>query len=484
MKQGAAARSFEERASGALRNLPLRQALEIATDRFMAQRASAVRDLPDAEALRQRARAIKEEVLTRLDDYLFQLADSVRKRGGVVHWARDGSEAREIIIGLARERGIRSIVKSKSMVTEEIELNEALEAAGIRPVETDLGEWIIQLAGERPSHIIAPAIHKSRREVAELFSRRVGRPLAPDIELLTATAREQLRQEFLQADMGISGVNFAIAETGTLVLVTNEGNGRMVTGVPPVHLAIMGIEKIIPTLDDLMVFLKILARSATGQKASSYVSLITGVGGDGGPGRLRELHLVILDNGRSRALSGPLREALYCIRCGACLNVCPVYRQVGGHAYGATYPGPIGIVLTSMLRGPGGSQELAAASSLCGACQQACPLRIDIPHMLLELRREALTDKQVSGGERAAYWLMAAILRHYALYRLVARVGRVLQRPFVKGDRIDRLPFPLSRWTTTRDFPPLSPRTFRDRWQTLSGNGVLRGASDARNQSG
>jgi len=472
VKQGAPPLGFEQRASGALKNLPLRQALEVATERFIAQRASAFRDLPDAEALRKRARAIKEEVLTRLDDYLLRLADSVRQRGGVVHWAKDGSEAREIILDLARARGVKSVVKSKSMVTEEIELNEALEAAGIRPVETDLGEWIIQLAGEKPSHIIAPAIHKSRHEVAELFSRKVGRPLAPDIELLTATAREQLRQEFLQADMGISGVNFAVAETGTLVLVTNEGNGRMVTSVPPVHLAIMGIEKVIPTLEDLMVFLKILARSATGQKASSYVSLITGVRPDGESDRPRELHLVILDNGRSRYLSGPFREALYCIRCGACLNVCPVYRQVGGHAYGATYPGPIGIIVTSMLQGPGGSKELASASSLCGACQEACPLDIDIPHMLLELRREAVADRQASGGERAAFRLMAAILRHDGLYRLAGRVGRLLQRPFVRGKRIDRLPFPLSRWTAVRDFPPLSARTFRDRWRTLGRNGA------------
>jgi L-lactate dehydrogenase complex protein LldF len=470
VRQGATPPGFEQRASAALRDAPLRQALEVATERFIAQRASAFRDLPDADALRTRARAIKDEVLARLDDYLLQLADSVRKRGGVVHWAKDGAEAKGIVLDLARARGVKRVVKSKSMVTEEIELNEALEAAGIRPVETDLGEWIIQLARERPSHIIAPAIHKSRREVAELFSRKVGKPLAPDIELLTATARDQLRQEFLQADMGISGVNFAVAETGTLVLVTNEGNGRMVTGVPPYHLAIMGIEKVIPTLEDLVVFLKILARSATGQKASSYVSLITGVGRAGDSDRPRELHLVILDNGRSRYLGGPFREALYCIRCGACLNVCPVYRQVGGHAYGATYSGPIGIIVTSMLEGPGGSRELASASSLCGACQQACPLDIDIPHMLLELRREAVADRQPSIGERAAFLLMAAILRHDGLYRLAARAGRIVQRLFIKGARIERLPFPFSRWTASRDFPPLSARTFQDRWRRLNGN--------------
>ncbi len=471
MNRVALDRSFEERASGALKDLALRQALDIATERFMAQRTIAFKNLPGAEDLRKRARAIKEDVLTHLDDYLGQLADSVRKRRGVVHWAKDGAEAKEIILALAKDRGVKHVVKSKSMVTEEIELNEALEAAGIRPVETDLGEWIIQLAHEKPSHIIAPAIHKTRRQVADLFSERLNRPLPADIEVLTATAREQLRQEFLRADMGISGVNFAIAETGTLALVTNEGNGRMVTSVPRVHLAIMGMEKVIPTLDDLMVFLKILARSATGQKTSTYVSLITGSRREGELDGPKELHLLILDNGRSRYLNGPFREALYCIRCGACLNVCPVYRQVGGHAYGSTYPGPIGILLTSMLQGPGGSRELASASSLCGACEQVCPLNINIPHMLLELRREAVGDRKVSRSERAAFHLMATVLQHPRLYRLATKVGRLLQRPFLRGERIDRLPFLLSRWTAYRDFPPLSPKTFRERWRTLERNG-------------
>ena len=472
MSQAALDRSFEERASGALKDLPLRQALGMATERFMAQRTNAFHNLPGAEELRQRARAIKEDVLTHLDDYLGQLADSVRKRGGVVHWAKDRAEAKEIVLALAKERGVKHVVKSKSMVTEEIELNEALEGAGIRPVETDLGEWIIQLAHEKPSHIIAPAIHKTRHQVAELFSVKLNKPLPPDIEVLTATAREQLREEFLRADMGISGVNFAIAETGTLVLVTNEGNGRMVTSLPPLHLAIMGLEKVIPTLDDLTVFLKILARSATGQKASTYVSLITGVRREGELDGPKELHLLILDNGRSRFLSGPYREALYCIRCGACLNVCPVYRQVGGHAYGSTYPAPIGIILTSMLQGPGGSKELAAASSLCGACEEACPLEINIPHMLLELRREAVGERRASVSERAAFGVMAAILSRPRLYRLAGVVGRLLQRPFVTSGRIGRLPFPLSRWTLNRDFPPLSPKPFSARWHGLNRNGA------------
>jgi L-lactate dehydrogenase complex protein LldF len=458
-------RTFERRASGALKDAALRHALEVATDRFMLNRQGAFRDLPGVERLRQRARAIKDEVLVRLDGYLEELAEAVRRRGGVVHWAGDGHEAREIILGVAKSRGVRRVVKSKSMVTEEIELNEALEREGIRPVETDLGEWIVQLAGERPSHIIAPAIHKSRHQVAELFSRQVGAPLPADIEVLTAVARQQLRQEFLRADMGISGVNFAVAETGTLVLVTNEGNGRLVTSLPPIHLAIMGMEKVVPGMDDLMVFLRLLARSATGQKASTYVSFINGVRAAGELDGPRELHLVILDNGRSRFLRGPFREALFCIRCGACLNVCPVYRQVGGHAYGSTYSGPIGILLTSMLEGPAASRDLEAASSLCGACQEACPLDIDIPHMLLELRREAVNARRSSMGERAAFRVLAAILLSQRLYRLAARAGRALQRPFLKAGRISRLPSPLSRWTATRDFPPLSAKTFGERWR-------------------
>jgi L-lactate dehydrogenase complex protein LldF len=468
MMSGRSAPSFEARSAAALQDLGLRQALARATDRFMAQRRQAFADLPDAGELRQRARAIKESVLSRLDVYLAELAEAVRARGGVVHWARDGAEARAIVVGLARERGVTRVVKSKSMTSEEIGLNGALAAAGIRAVETDLGEWIIQLAGERPSHIIAPAIHKTRHQVADLFAGTLRRPVPPDIEVLTASARAELREAFLAAEMGISGVNFAVARTGTLVLVTNEGNGRMVTSVPPVHVAIMGMEKVVPTLDDLMVFLKILARSATGQKASTYVSLITGTRREGELDGPRELHLVILDNGRSRAVAGPLREALFCIRCGACLNVCPVYRQIGGHAYDTTYPGPIGIVLTSMLGGSDGSHELAAASTLCGACEEVCPLQIRIPEMLLALRAEASAKRNASIGERAAVRLLAVVLAHHRLYRLAARLGRLLQRVFLEDGRAGWLPAPLSRWRAGRDLPRLSPAPFHQRLKGLT----------------
>ena len=368
------------------------------------------------------------------------------------------------MVDIARRAGARMAVKSKSMATEEIDLNEALEREGITPVETDLGEYIIQLAHERPSHIIAPAIHKTKGQVAELFSRELKRPVEADPEELTRIARAELRQKFLQADIGITGANFAVADTGTVVLVTNEGNGRMVTSLPRVHVAVMGAEKVVPSMTDLMVFLAILAKSATGQKLSVYTTLVRGPRRAGELEGPEEFHLVLLDSGRIAQLAGPLREALSCLRCGACLNVCPVYRQIGGHAYGHTYPGPIGILLTAMLEGTGSVKELAHASSLCGACADACPVRIDIPKMLIELRREVDDQKIAPWIERVTFKLLAQVLVRPALYRLAARVGRVLQRPFARGGTISGLPLFLDDWTRTRDLPPVAAQTFQERW--------------------
>jgi L-lactate dehydrogenase complex protein LldF len=350
------------------------------------------------------------------------------------------------------------------MATEEIHLNEALEAAGVTPVETDLGEYIIQLAHERPSHIIAPAIHKTKGQVAELFTRELKRPAEPDPEALTRIARGELREKFLQADLGITGANFAVAETGTVVLVTNEGNGRMVTSLPRVHVAVMGVEKVVPSFSDLMVFLAILAKSATGQKLSVYTSLVQGPRRAGELEGPDEFHLVLLDGGRIAQIDGPLREALSCLRCGACLNVCPVYRQIGGHAYGYTYPGPIGILLTAMLEGAPAVRDLAHASSLCGACADACPVRIDIPRMLIELRREVDDKKIAPWTERVAFKLLARLLQSPRLYRLAARAGRLLQRPFASDGRISRLPLLFGEWTRTRDLPPVAASTFQERW--------------------
>jgi L-lactate dehydrogenase complex protein LldF len=457
---------FAERAAGALKDGFLQQALTVATTRFIDARRESFQGFPAGEALRDRARQIKEATLQHLDEYVDRLTDNLERLGGHVHFATTAEEARAIVLDIARRHDVRIAVKSKSMASEEIDLNEALAHAGITPVETDLGEYIIQLAREKPSHIIAPAIHKTKGQVADLFQRELRRPVPADPEVLTRIARAELRDRFLQADMGISGANFAVAETGTLVLVTNEGNGRMVTSLPRVHVAIMGIEKVIPSMTDLMVFLAILARSATGQKLSVYTTLVRPrpAGELEGPD---EFHLVLLDNGRIQQVAGPLREALYCLRCGACLNVCPVYRQIGGHAYGSTYPGPIGILLTAMLNGTRSVKDLAHASSLCGACADACPVRIDIPRMLIELREHLDREKIAPWPERVLFEVYARLLGLPALYRLAGPVARLLQRPFLKGGRIPWLPFFFARWTATRDLPPVASRTFHERWRRL-----------------
>ena len=464
MSDGELAIPFRQRAGSAMKDAFLQEALTIATTKFIDLRREAFEDFPEGEALRDQARAIKEATLQRLDHHLETLVANIERLGGHVHYAATSEEARTIVVDIARRTGARMAVKSKSMATEEIHLNEALERAGVTPVETDLGEYIIQLAHERPSHIIAPAIHKTKGQVADLFSREFKRRVEADPEVLTKIARGELREKFLQADLGITGANFAVADTGTVVLVTNEGNGRMVTSLPRVHVAVMGVEKVVPSLTDLMVFLAILAKSATGQKLSVYTTLVRGPRRAGELEGPEEFHLVLLDNGRIAQLGGPLREALYCLRCGACLNVCPVYRQIGGHAYGYTYPGPIGILLTAMLEGSRSVKDLAHASSLCGACADACPVRIDIPRMLIELRRE-VREKQIAPWvERVAFKVLARLLMRPALYRLAAKAGRLLQRPFARDGAISRLPFCLGDWTSTRDLPAVASRTFQERW--------------------
>jgi L-lactate dehydrogenase complex protein LldF len=461
-------RAFLSKAREAIQDLQLQAALDVVTGRFMELRRDGFSGVSDPDGLQRRAKAIREQALLGLDRHLDRLAAEVERAGGCVHFAADAKECRGIVLRLAQERGVRSVVKSKSMVTEEIHLNAALEAAGIGVAETDVGEWIIQLAGEAPSHIIAPAIHKTKEQVAELFSAAVGKPLPPDPELLTAAARGALREKFLQADMGISGANFAVAETGTIVLLTNEGNDRLVTTLPRIHVAIMGMEKIVPTLAELMVLLQVLARSATGQKLTVYTSFLQGPRQSGETDGPEEVHLIILDNGRSRQMGGPLEESLQCLRCGACLNVCPVYKEVGGHTYEATYPGPIGILVTSFLgKTP---KNLSGASTLCGACLEACPVQIDIPRMLLDLRREAEEGRQVSKGERLAFGLLAAVLESPSLYRLAARLARLFQLPFLHGGRLRRLPVPLAGWTQFRDMAPLAAKPFHVRWRELEPN--------------
>ena len=446
--------TFRENARAALADVHLRGALKNATTLFGERRKVAAASLPNWEELRSQARGIKDEVLSHLDRYLEEFVGNAEARGAHVHWARDAAEANAIICGLAAERAARTVVKSKSMTTEETHLNDALEAAGMTVVETDLGEYIIQLAHEPPSHIIAPAIHKTRGQVSELFTAELGMPPTDDIAQMTGTARRTLRDRFAAADVGISGVNFAIAETGTIVIIENEGNIRLTTSLPRLHVAMMGIEKVIPRFADLDVFLKLLPRSGTGQRLTTYQSFITGVkrhADDEGP---EELHIVLLDNGRSRMLAHPVtRQSLACIRCGACLNACPVYQQVGGHAYGSVYPGPIGAVITPQLMGIEKTSQLPYASSLCGACREVCPVKIDIPRLLLHLRGE-ITERQGSARERLLFKAWAKVMTSPSLYRLSSVAARLLQRVF-----------PISRaWTNGRDLRPIESKSFHDLW--------------------
>ncbi|MDR7445045.1 MAG: LutB/LldF family L-lactate oxidation iron-sulfur protein, partial [Armatimonadota bacterium] len=426
----------------------------------------ATAELPHFDALRDWAKRIKAHALLHLDHYLERLEAKVRERGGMVHWARDAEEACRVVVEICRRAGARTAVKSKSMLTEEIGLNRALLRAGIRVVETDLGEFVVQLDGDRPSHLIAPIIHKRREEVAALFSRHLGTPPDAPVEVLTRAARVHLRQAFLTADVGITGANFLVAETGSVVLVENEGNARLVTSLPRVHIAMAGVEKVIPRLRDLAVFLPVLVRSATGQKLSSYVSVLTGPRRPGDRGGPEEFHLVLVDNRRTAILADPdLREALQCLRCGACLNACPVYERVGGHTYGWVYGGPIGAVLTPKLLGLGRATELPYASTLCGACREVCPVRIDIPRMLVHLRAQAAASGGARPVERLGMRLLGWILRSPARYRFSGRLARIAQQ-LVWGDRpIRALPGPLWAWTRMRDFPRLAPQTFRERWR-------------------
>lgn len=458
--------SFYERVNTALDDTSLKTALNRATERFVGNRAGALRALSDANGLRDAARAIRAGALAQLDTLLVQLAERVEARGGHVCWASDAAEAQRYIVNLAQARQVRSIVKSKSMASEEIHLNQALEAAGVQVVETDLGEYIIQLAGETPSHIIAPSIHKTREQVSELFHQHLGVPPTDDIPTMTQTARRALRQRFLQADMGISGVNFGVADEGAVVIVENEGNARLSTSVPRIHVAIMGIERIVARMEDLGVMLQVLARSATGQKLSVYTSIINGPARPGEADGPEEFHLVLLDNGRSKMLGSQYAEALLCIRCGACLNACPVYQAIGGHAYGGVYSGPIGAVLTPILQPDlPDVYLLPQASSLCGACQEVCPVRIAIPDLLLRHRADAVKAGKAHPIEQAAMSSYKRMMTNPFLYRAAGRAARNGSRLIGRKGRIRRLPPPLHTWSRGRDFPTLPAKSFSEMWE-------------------
>ena len=460
--------AFHRRVRAALADPKLGVALDNNADRRTQARASAMASLPDPEDARRQATTIRRATIERLDQHLGNLRHRLTENGWQVHAAATAEEACGLAVEICRAHGATRVAKSKSMVTEEIGLNPALQRAGIDVVETDLGEYIVQLRAEPPAHIISPIVHLTRQDVGALFAARLGIPYTDEVPALNAAARRVLRPVFLDAQVGISGANFAVAETGTLVLVTNEGNGRMVTQMPPVHIAFVGIERVVPALADLPPLLQLLPRSATGQKLTSYVSLLQAPRSAQDADGPLERHAILVDNGRSLIAATPLRESLACIRCGACLNACPVFREVGGHAYASPYPGPIGSVISPGLFGLASHGHLAKASSLCGACREVCPVDIDLPSMLLRLRRDYV--RQVP----QAWWLRAAMRAYAWTATGTGRFGlalRVLARlmPFVprRAGWAHTLPGPLQAWTSTRHFPTFTPRGFRRRVRQL-----------------
>jgi L-lactate dehydrogenase complex protein LldF len=471
---------FEVLAKTALENHQLRRNLGKATRTIREKREIAVAELPDWEKLREAGSAIKTRVMRHLDHYLIRLEKSVQRAGGMVHWARDADEANRIVAGIAHEKAARAVVKVKSIATDEIGLNEYLEARGIHAAETDLAELIVQLAGEGSSHILVPAIHKNRAEIRELFMRELELDeLSDEPEALTEAARVYLRKKFLSAKVGVSGANFAVAETGTVCVVESEGNGRMCTTLPETLVTVMGLEKIIPDWSDFEVFMQTLPRSSTAERMNPYTSFWTGVSEGDGP---REFHLVLLDNGRTDVLADEIgRQSLNCIRCSACLNSCPVYDRVGGHAYDSVYPGPIGAILTPQLAGIGNnpsSDSLPYASTLCGACYEVCPVKINIPEVLIHLRGKVVRNKQESGGmkakldpENVAMQVLAKTFSDPRLYEASQRAALIGQWPLARSGAIHSLPGRLAGWTSARDLKPVPEQSFRRWWRENRGVG-------------
>ena len=451
--------SFPAAAREALGDAQLRRNLGKATTAIRAKRAAAVAELDDWEALRDAGAAIKARAMATLPEQLVRLEESVTRAGGTVHWARDGAEANAIIAGIAHDHGAREVIKVKSLATDEIGLNEALEQRGIAAIETDLAELIVQLDGDEPSHILVPAIHRNRAEIAALFERTIaqGQQLGLEPRAIAEAARRHLREKFLSVPVAISGANFGVAETGSIAVVESEGNGRMCTTLPQVLITLMGIEKVLPEWRDLEVMLQLLPRSSTAERMNPYTSIWTGVRAGDGP---QEFHLVLLDAGRTAVLADEVgRQALHCIRCSACLNVCPVYSRVGGHAYESVYPGPIGAILTPQLQGLENAPTLPWASSLCGACYEVCPVKIDIPTVLVHLRgRVVREEKSRWSAERVAMDALARVFRSRGHYERAQRMARLGNGPLA------RLPSPLSGWTEMRDLPDAPEQTFRDWW--------------------
>lgn len=466
---------FDRKIHNTLADANLQLAIYTATARLKDKRSETVAPdaLPDYQELRTQANAVKKHTIENLDYYLEQFERNVEAHGGKVVYAKDGTEVADFVLALAKEKGARRIVKSKSMTTEEVDLNERLEQQGLESVETDLGEYIIQLAHERPYHIVAPALHLTRYDVADLFTKWLNVPRETVIEKQTAIARAVLRQKFLAADIGISGANFLVAGSGAVVLVENEGNIRLTTSAPKIHIAIAGIEKMIPRAQDLAVFLKLLGRSGTGQLLTVYTSFLSGPRRTGEIDGPDEFYVVLLDNGRTRLLPDRgKRQSLYCIRCGACLNACPVYRKIGGHSFPWVYSGPIGAIITPQFMGVSHEPGLPFASSLCGACSEVCPVKIDIPKVLLELRsdvKKAEARDHRGRMEKLAFRAFAWLMTHPRLYEMAGKLAAAVAPPDGSG-WIHSVPAPMNigplrAWLSQRDLPPAPARSFREMWR-------------------
>ncbi len=455
---------FKTHARQLTRDLRHRQLIQTALRKYEIVRDKSRASFQDWQAARQAAAETKWEAINHLDKYLVEFTDKLAARGTKIHWASTGNQARDIILGIIREKKARSIIKSKAMTSEEIHLNEALEHAGYEVVESDLGEFIVQLRKEAPYHIVFPAMHLSRGDISELFTRELGSAQTDNPEELTMIARRVLREKYVTADIGLTGANFAIAETGMISITENEGNARLTAALPKVVISLLGIEKILPRLEDLALFLPMLAVSGTGQALTCYNSLYGGPRQPGESDGPEEYHVVLLDNRRTELLAdGEQRDALHCIRCGACLNVCPIFRNVGGHTYGTTYSGPIGSVITPHLRGLQDWKHLSYASSLCGACTETCPVKINLHHHLLQNRRNASNQKS-SFLERISFKLFAFTVKRPGFYALAKGVGRIAQtfHSLIRGSRLD----PARGWTKTRDLPPIAAQTFKEFWKT------------------
>lgn len=461
--EAASAPTFAAAAKHLMTNDQLRRNVRNATEVIRNKRAAVVGEMPDWEQLRDAAHAIKDHTLRHLGDYLVEFEENCTCAGGKVHWARDADEANSIAIGIINACNEKEVIKVKTMTTDEIGMNRALELAGITPYETDLADLIVQLGHDKPSHIVVPALHRNKMEIRELFMRTMGlAELGTRPEDIAEAARIYLREKFLRVPVAISGANFAVAETGSICVVESEGNGRMCVSLPRVLISVVGIEKIIPKFEDLEVFLQLLPRSATGERMNPYNSIWTGVTPGDGPD---EFHVILLDNGRTKVLADSVsRETLDCIRCGACLNACPVYRQTGGHAYGSIYAGPIGAILTPQLQSMEHSQTLPYASSLCGACYEVCPVKINIPEILIHLRNKIVENGDGPAGERMGMKAAAWAMSDAANLSAARSLGRIAQMPFAGNGSIHHLPGVMSGWTSTRDMPSIPPESFRQWW--------------------